>query len=78
MLKKIKKWGNSLALRIPKREAEELDLHENKEVEIEKKGENLMIKPKRSKLQNLLKNVDEENMHSAKFSTGKPQGKEVW
>lgn len=78
MTKKIKKWGNSLAIRIPKKQADELGLKEDSEVSIEKKGNDLVIKPKKKKLKEMLSRVTEENKHSVEFPNDKPKGKEVW
>ena len=78
MTKKIKKWGNSLAIRIPKKQADKLGLKENSEVLIEKNNDSLIIKPKNKKLKDMLEEVTEENSHSAEFPEDKPKGKEVW
>jgi antitoxin MazE len=43
---KIAKWGNSLAVRLPKRLADELGLAPGKTVELEKKGSKLAIETK--------------------------------
>lgn len=40
---KIAKWGNSLAVRLPKKLAEELGLAPGKTVELERKGSKLAI-----------------------------------
>ncbi len=78
MTKKIKKWGNSLAIRIPKKEADELGLKKDSEVFIEKKGNKLMISPKDKKLKDMLSKVTKENIHSPEFPDDKPKGREVW
>jgi antitoxin MazE len=43
---KVAKWGNSLAVRLPKWLAEELGLQAGSEVDIEKDGERLVLAPK--------------------------------
>jgi antitoxin MazE len=45
MKAKIAKWGNSLAVRLPKRLAEELGLEAGKTVELGREGSGLAIKP---------------------------------
>ena len=40
---KIAKWGNSLAVRLPKRLADELDLAPGTTVDLEKQGSKLTI-----------------------------------
>jgi len=42
---KIAKWGNSLAVRLPKKLAEDLDLAPGKTVELGKQGAKLTIEP---------------------------------
>ena len=42
---KIAKWGNSLAVRLPKRLAEDLNLAPGRTVELEKQGKKLTIEP---------------------------------
>ncbi len=78
MTKKIKKWGNSLAIRIPKKQADELGLKEDSEVFIEKDGDKLTISPKNKKLKDMIKKITEENKHSVELPNDKPKGKEVW
>ena len=78
MTKKIKKWGNSLAIRIPKKQADELGLREDSEVSIERNNDKLVISPKNKKLKDMLKKVTEKNKHSAQFPDDKSKGKEVW
>jgi len=76
----IKKWGNSLAVRIPKHVADELRLDQNTEVDLEIDEGALHIKPKSLptySLDQLLKNVSPENIHR-EMDTGTPQGREEW
>jgi antitoxin MazE len=75
----VQKWGNSLAVRIPKPFAEEVRLEENSEVEISVKGNRLVIEavePAYS-LESLLEEVTAENLH-VEVSTGRRRGKEIW
>lgn len=79
MLTKVQKWGNSLAIRIPRAFAEQLMLQQDSEVDLSLDGDQLVIKPRRSKqsLSALLAQVTDENIH-AEVSTGEPTGREVW
>ncbi len=72
----IKKWGNSLGIRIPKRILDMLNLSEYKKVEIKVVGGNIVILPKKS-LDELLSKIEEKNRHK-EIDFGKPQGKELW
>ena len=81
MTTKIQKWGNSLALRLPKEITEKFDLSEGSQgvLEIEKKQ--ISIKPSPSKkkysLRDLLVKMTPKNSHD-EILWGKTEGKEVW
>jgi len=80
MVTHIQKWGNSLAFRIPKRIAEDLELELNTEVDIQEKEGTLVLSPiKRFEysLDELVAKITPENLHS-EISSGKPVGNEVW
>ncbi len=79
MLAKAQKWGNSLAVRLPKTVADECGIEADSPVEIIREGDLIIIKPvrKRLSLESLLAGVTQENMH-AEVPTGKPVGKEIW
>ncbi len=71
----IKKWGNSLALRIPKAYAQELGVEENSRVSIEIKNDCLIIKRGQT-LEEMLALVSDENKHEV-IDFGEPIGKEM-
>lgn len=79
MLTKLQKWGNSLAVRIPRGFAEQLMIQQGSEVDLSLDGDQLVIKPKRRELSlsELLAQVTDENIH-AEIATGEPTGREVW
>jgi antitoxin MazE len=80
MLAKAQKWGNSLAVRLPKSVAEECGIEADSPVEIVREDDNIIIKPVRKKgisLDTLLAGVTKDNIHS-EVSTGIPAGKEIW
>jgi len=58
----LKKWGNSLALRLPKRIAEELNLKEGSKVDIKIEGGKIVIVPKKE-LKELLESIKPDNLH---------------
>jgi antitoxin MazE len=75
---KIQKWGNSLALRIPRAYAQQMGLYSNIPVKISVEGERLVIEPlRRLTLSELLAQVTPENVHG-ETDWGAPVGKEVW
>jgi antitoxin MazE len=76
----IQKWGNSLALRIPKAVAEELGLEQRSLVELFMTRGTLVLKPAkrvRPTLAALLDKVTTDNIH-AEADLGPPQGREAW
>lgn len=76
----VKKWGNSLALRIPRPLAEEVGLEENSSVRVlVKEGKLLIIPIMRSHytLEALLAEVTPQNLHS-EVDTGAAVGGEAW
>ena len=80
MQTKIKKWGNSLALRIPKLLALDANLKLNKMVDLSIEKNSIIITPigeKEYSLGKLLKGVTKNNLHG-EFDTGAPVGKEIW
>lgn len=80
MQTKIKKWGNSLALRIPKSFALNAKLRQDELVDISIDKEKIIITPigkKEFSLDELLEGVSADNLHG-EFDTGVPVGKEIW
>jgi len=80
MKSRVQKWGNSLALRIPKSFAAEAGLHKDGRVDISLTEGELVIRPlagPRLTLKQLLAGVTKENLHH-EVDTGQAVGKEVW
>jgi len=80
MKAKVQKWGNSLALRIPKSFADEVGLESNAPVEILLEDRKLIVVPETRSpfsLEGLLKQVTEDNLHG-EVKTGASVGKELW
>ncbi len=67
MTTKVQKWGNSLALRIPKELVEQAGLAEGKEIELSQVLGGILIAPKSKKLafrlDQLLAKITPENRH---------------
>lgn len=80
MKTRVQKWGNSLALRIPKSFAAEVGLDPDSSVEMSLRDGKLIVvptdKPKFT-LKQLLALVTEENLHH-EVDTGPAVGGEVW
>jgi len=80
MQTKIKKWGNSLALRIPKLFALDANLKLNKLVDLSIDKHTIIITPideKEYSLEKFLEGISKNNLHE-EFDTGAPVGKEIW
>ena len=76
----IKKWGNSLAVRLPKYLVEKLKLREGTRVEVREQKKEVIISPvlkTRFTLKEKIKLITPENSHE-EIDWGPPQGKEVW
>ena len=76
----IKKWGNSLALRIPKALAEEAGLYYELSVELSLLDGKLVIAPieqPKLDLEAMLNQITENNLHS-EVNVGPAVGQEVW
>jgi len=80
MRTKVQKWGNSLALRIPKAFALDTQLENNSVVEVSLVEGQIVIKPispRRWSLDQLLSGVTSDNIHR-EIDTGIAVGDEVW
>lgn len=76
----VQRWGNSLALRIPRPYAAETQIREGSEVELSVKSGTLVVRPvqrKRHALADLVKRITPTNRHDA-ASTGPAVGQEIW
>ena len=75
---KLRKWGNSLGVRIPKSIATELNLGDGSTVEVQKTKNQIVIEPvTEESLEELLSQVNDDNVPT-ETDFGKPEGKEVW
>ena len=74
----VKKWGNSLGVRIPNTIVKELSLKDGSFVDIKDKGKEIIIRPKeKDKLLEILNKIHEKNIHS-EVETNGPVGNEIW
>jgi antitoxin MazE len=80
MKTRVQKWGNSLALRIPKSVAVEAGLCANTTVELSLVEGTLRVKPVAQQpvlLDELLKGITDDNL-PGEWDTGPAIGMEVW
>ena len=77
----IQKWGNSLAVRLPKELARKLKLQAGSAVLVaEDNKRHIVIKhtpQKRVSLADLISQINRDNLHNG-VEWGMPQGKEAW
>ena len=76
---RIQKWGNSLALRIPKSFAEETQIELGSTVDLSINDGTLVVRPvdtPRYRLEDLVAKIAAENLHE-EISTGSPVGREA-
>ena len=80
MKTQIQRWGNSLAVRIPKAFANDLGLDQDSTIELALEDGCLVLKPTalpKFELGNLLSRVTEDNCHR-EYDFGGPTGDEQW
>jgi antitoxin MazE len=75
----VARWGNSLALRIPRDVAAKSRLAEGVEVELAAKPDGFVVRRSAPNydLSDLLRGVRAKNRH-AEIATGQPTGHETW
>jgi len=77
---RVRKWGNSLGLRIPRALAEAAGVGEGTAVYVSVVRGNLVVKaepPGRVDLEELLRRVTPKNRHD-EVDSGEPVGREAW
>lgn len=77
---RVQKWGNSLALRIPKVFASSAHVGQGSTVDVSLEKGRLIVTPEKTteySLDELLARVNKKNIHK-EVSTGKAVGNEIW
>jgi len=80
VLVRVQKWGNSLALRIPKPFAVDAGVEAGTVVDVSMSEGRLIAAPvraQRARLRDLLDRVTKANLHD-EVDTGVPAGREAW
>jgi antitoxin MazE len=80
MVTRVLKWGNSLALRIPKSFAIDMGIKTASSVDIHmEKGKIILtpVKKERQTLKDLVAMITDNNLHS-EIDFGHPVGNEIW
>lgn len=73
----VRKWGNSLALRIPSAFSHQLHLNPGSLVDMTIEGDSLVIRTISYSLDEMLSQINENNLHSQMLD-GSQVGNEEW
>ena len=76
----VSRWGNSLALRLPRHIADQIRLVEGATVNVEVEDGSLRVTPSRKKLKlaDLLRNEKPSAATPREVDWGQPEGDETW
>ena len=79
MTTQVAKWGNSLALRLPRAVAAEVKVQDGDAVEVTVENGAIVVRPaaRRYSIEELVADITPRNRHR-ETDWGKPVGKEVW
>ncbi len=79
MATRVQRWGNSLAVRLPRQTAEKARISEGSEVELVAADGQIIVRPVRPviALDDLLKDATPSRLHG-ETDWGAPVGKEIW
>ncbi len=82
MRRRVQRWGNSLAVRIPTDVAKACDLREGTELEVRNEKGTVVLVPDRPRrrryvLADLVSRITRGNRHQP-IESGPPRGREVW
>ncbi|HQS84635.1 MAG: hypothetical protein B7Y25_06975 [Alphaproteobacteria bacterium 16-39-46] len=73
----VRKWGDSLGIRIPMDYCRKLNINPNTKLEILIKDQKITMSVKKSKLDEVLEQMTPDTFHSALLE-GNPVGNEEW
>ena len=77
---KVKKWGNSLGIRIPKSLSTQAGIAEGSSIDMNIEGDKITITPKHKNeysIDELISRISENNVHY-EIRTDGPVGHEIW
>ena len=82
MRRRVQRWGNSLAVRIPADVAKACDLAEGTELEVRNEKGTVVLVPERPRRQryvlaDLVSRITKRNTHEF-VGSGSPLGREIW
>ena len=80
MVTRVRKWGNSLGVRLPRSIADKAQIQDGSAVDIDIKRGAIVLRPvrkKRLRLKDFVDRITPENIHPV-VDWGPPVGKEFW
>ena len=73
----LSKWGNSLALRVPKDVAELAGFQEGQALELTLEGQSIVLSKKRYDIDEMVRDMEGKELHPLMFDDP-PVGSEIW
>ena len=73
----VRRWGSSLAVRVPKAIAEQWGVSEGSAIEMESQGDRVVMRKRSYDLADMLSRMTEDNLHPEQ-DPGEAQGSEQW
>lgn len=73
----VTKWGNSIAIRLPKSFANQINIDKDSKIELSLEKNKIVIKKAEYNLNDLMDKITPSNLHK-ETDTGKITGKEQW
>ncbi len=73
----VRKWGTSLAVRIPKAIAEQWGVSDGSAIAMDSKGDHVVMRKQTYNLADMLARVTADNLHPEQ-DVGETQGNEQW
>ncbi len=73
----LSKWGNSLAVRVPKEVAEMAGFQEGQALELSLEGQSIVLRRPVPSLEEMLKAMEGKDWHPLEFDDA-PRGSEIW
>lgn len=80
MVTQVRKWGNSMAVRLPRTLVEAADLKAGSSVDLAARNGCIVltpVRPARHRLADLVRKITKRNRHGALLEDA-PRGREVW
>lgn len=73
----LSKWGNSLALRVPKDVAELAGFQEGQALELTLDGKSIVLSKKRYDIEEMVRDMEGKELYPLEFDDA-PRGSEIW